>query len=568
MSGQETLDDLSFLAEISAPKNELTSERIPNPPTIGPAKKIKIELGRAEKILPGCGELKEEDLQEKKEYYIPTVEELTKNLIPSDRTYITRIIRENVDKLPEFEIQKIFISLYDSDTIDRETNIEINSPEENGLNTVNDPRLGTQSYSAECSTCHRDYSSCPGHFGKIKLARKIINPLLLSHAIKILSCVCNSCGGLLLTEDVIIEKGIDKYFGETRLKMIRDASLKLPCLKREKKIENITMPGIEMGEIESCQSNPIYKPKQSKKEDRVLYKWDDKDPSSKYFERTPDEIEEIFRNISQEDARLLGYNDNGHPSSIIMTNLLVLPPCVRIPNIRDGIVMPDMISEAYISIIKKNNELKLEGTLSVQDEIFKSLKFYIRHLIDNTDGRYVLGRSKTAGKTFKSIKERINGKKEMIRSHLMSKRVNFSARSVIGPDPSLKFYQVRLPEYMKKYLTRPEVVTNYNKNSLMELLKKKEITHITFGPLNKKLKNARIVADTFKGELQVGDTVDRWARDGDYVIANRQPTLHARGMMGHEAVFMKTLSIGFPLAPSTSYNYDFDGRHYIYIVKK
>ena len=58
--------------------------------------------------------------------------------------------------------------------------------------------------------------------------------------------------------------------------------------------------------------------------------------------------------------------------------------------------------------------------------------------------------------------------------------------------------------------------------------------------------------------LKIGDAVDRWLQDGDYLIFNRQPTLHKQGMMGYEVVLGDQLTIGLHLSVTPAHNADFD----------
>jgi DNA-directed RNA polymerase I subunit RPA1 len=46
----------------------------------------------------------------------------------------------------------------------------------------------------------------------------------------------------------------------------------------------------------------------------------------------------------------------------------------------------------------------------------------------------------------------------MFRKHMMGKRVNFAARSVISPDVSLETNQIGVPLYFAQTLTYPEPV--------------------------------------------------------------------------------------------------------------
>ena len=47
-----------------------------------------------------------------------------------------------------------------------------------------------------------------------------------------------------------------------------------------------------------------------------------------------------------------------------------------------------------------------------------------------------------SGRPLKSVKQRLKGKEGRIRGNLMGKRVDFSARTVITPDPNLGIDQV------------------------------------------------------------------------------------------------------------------------------
>ena len=143
---------------------------------------------------------------------------------------------------------------------------------------------------------------------------------------------------------------------------------------------------------------------------------------------------------------------------------------------------------------------------------------------------------------------------------LSGKRVNYSARTVVGPYPSLKFHQVRLPAEWRKDLTQEVVVVDFNYKNLMDLMKEGKITHVT--PSAGKSKNQQIkVTDHNRDKLSFrpGDKVTRWGQDGDMGLLNRQPTIHKEGIMGHEAVFRPGKTIGIPLAVTTPYNADYDG---------
>lgn len=67
-----------------------------------------------------------------------------------------------------------------------------------------------------------------------------------------------------------------------------------------------------------------------------------------------------------------------------------------------------------------------------------------------------------SGRPLKSIKQRLKGKEGRVRGNLMGKRVDFSARTVITPDPNLQIDQVGVPRSIAANMTFPEIVTPFN----------------------------------------------------------------------------------------------------------
>nr|GFD52340.1 hypothetical protein [Tanacetum cinerariifolium] len=73
-------------------------------------------------------------------------------------------------------------------------------------------------------------------------------------------------------------------------------------------------------------------------------------------------------------------------------------------------------------------------------------------------------------KTMRGFSQRLKGKGGRFRQNLSGKRVDFSGRTVIGPDPNLSIEEVAVPERVAKNLTYPEKVTRYNIEKLKKLV--------------------------------------------------------------------------------------------------
>ena len=77
-----------------------------------------------------------------------------------------------------------------------------------------------------------------------------------------------------------------------------------------------------------------------------------------------------------------------------------------------------------------------------------------------------------SGRPLKAIKARLKGKEGRISGNLMGKRVDFSARTVITPDPNLRIDQVGVPRSIAQNMTFPEIVTPFNIDKMQELVRR------------------------------------------------------------------------------------------------
>ena len=145
----------------------------------------------------------------------------------------------------------------------------------------------------------------------------------------------------------------------------------------------------------------------------------------------------------------------------------------------------------------------------------------------------------------------------------MGKRVDFSARSVITPDPILGIEELGVPENIAKNLTYPEKVTEYNINRLKNsILNGYDIYPgvKSVKKLDGSIKNLKHVdLEKIMEELTIGDIVNRHLIDGDIVLFNRQPSLHKMSMMAHKVVVMKANTFRLNVCVTSPYNADFDG---------
>ena len=285
---------------------------------------------------------------------------------------------------------------------------------------------------------------------------------------------------------------------------------------------------------------------------------------------TPQMALNIFRHISTEDIKKMGLsNDYARPEWMIITVLPVPPPPVR-PSISvdgtgQGMRGEDDLTYKLGDIIRANGNVRrceTEGSPAhVVSEFEQLLQYHVATYMDND----IAGQPQalqSSGRPIKSIRARLKGKEGRLRGNLMGKRVDFSARTVITGDPNLSLDEVGVPRSIARTLTYPETVTPYNIHKLHQLVKNGPNEH----PGAKYVirdSGERIDLRHHKraGEisLQYGWKVERHIVDGDYIIFNRQPSLHKESMMGHRVRVMPYSTFRLNLSVTSPYNADFDG---------
>ena len=279
---------------------------------------------------------------------------------------------------------------------------------------------------------------------------------------------------------------------------------------------------------------------------------------------TAERVHEIFRHVSDEECYIVGMDPKfARPDWMLCTALPVPPLCVRPVVVMFGSARnQDDLTHKLADIIKANNRNEQAGAAAhILSENVKMLQFHVATLTDN-DMPGLPRAMQKSGRPLKALKARLKGKEGRIRGNLMGKRVDFSARTVITPDPNLRIDQVGVPRSIAQNLTFPEIVTPFNIDKMQALVRRG----------NSQYPGAKyIIRDT--GEridlrfhpkssdlhLQCGYKVERHIGDGDLVVFNRQPTLHKMSMMGHRVKVLPWSTFRMNLSDTSPYNADFDG---------
>ena len=424
------------------------------------------------------------------------------------------------------------------------------------INGLFDPRMGVLEPGLICPTDGLDHMQTPGYFGCIELARPMFYIQYLSTIIKIIRCTCFKCSKLLISKE--------KY----------KHALEMSAHDRWQFVFSLASKVKRCGE-DTTDGCGCKQPSKIRKEGlaTLTADWDNieglgpEDAQKLTMTMTPEIVLKIFRRISDEDVSFMGFSPLwSRPDWMVCQVLAVPPPAVR-PSVKHDSQQrsEDDISHIIVNIIKANKTLQekiqANAPANVIDDWATVLQYYIATLVDNKIPG-VASVAQRSGRPLKSIKERLNGKSGRVRGNLMGKRVDFSARSVITPDPNLSITELGVPMKIAMNITYPEKVNERNRDYLSKLVQNGPDTYPgakILERLNGEQISLRYV-DRESISLQIGDVVHRQMLDGDPVLFNRQPTLHRMSMMCHIARIMEQGdTFRMNVGDTKPYNADFDG---------
>lgn len=439
----------------------------------------------------------------------------------------------------------------------------LNEPAPNGLF---DTRMGVLDHNHVCKTCEQKNTFCTGHFGHIVLAKPVFYPHFFDYIRKILHCVCFRCSKILVD------------INNPDIQAIKNKKI-----SRQKKFDLIYKA---CSNVNRCGSKTTdgcgaKKPdKIAKDKDgifRIIMEWKNlqglpENANSIVNKQilNAEDVLRILRRISDTDIETLGFCTKFvRPEWMVCTVFPVPPPCVR-PSVRNdtGQRSEDDLTHKLSSIVKINQALKAKldknATKEQYDIWTQVLQYDVSTLIDNNIPGLPPSHQRT-GRPIKSISERLKGKEGRIRGNLMGKRVDFSARSVITPDPNISIEELGVPIKVAMNLTFPDIVNDITREELVKLVNVGPDVYpgakyvIKTNDNNRKIRLRNVNRNQIADALENGDVVERHLRDGDYVLFNRQPSLHKMSMMAHKIVVMPYNTFRLNVCVTPSFNADFDG---------
>jgi DNA-directed RNA polymerase subunit A' len=482
-----------------------------------------------------------------------------------------------------------------------------------------DPRLGVIDPGLECRTCGQHSGSCNGHFGHIELAAPVIHVGFAKLIRRLLRGTCRDCGRLSLTEDEQAEfserltraKELGDDPDDVLKAAIRQARKASRCpycgetqydIKHEKPTTYYEVQDVLAGEYSEMIAEAM-QPDEDEADDAgispqslsdqtgiALDRINDilggefrpREEDRKALEKAldidlteedenklmPSDIRDWFEDIPDEDLESIGVDaEHSRPEWMIMT-VLPVPPVTTRPSITldNGQRSEDDLTHKLVDIIRINQRFmenrEAGAPQLIIEDLWELLQYHVTTFVDNEISGTPPARHRS-GRPLKTLSQRLKGKEGRFRGSLSGKRVNFSARTVISPDPTLSLNEVGVPERVAREMTQ---TMNVSERNLAEAR-----TYVRNGPqghpganyvkrpdgrrLKVTEKNCEELAEKVEPEWEVS----RHLTDGDIIMFNRQPSLHRMSIMAHEVVVMPYKTFRLNTTVCTPYNADFDG---------
>ena len=254
------------------------------------------------------------------------------------------------------------------------------------------------------------------------------------------------------------------------------------------------------------------------------------------------------------------------PSHMMIGVLPVLPPDLRPPYVTEqGKVVWGEVNLLYqdvVRFIESHRDKKREDRDYRQN--VKELQRRVSALIDNRRA-WPPSYNSNGERYEQCLTHFLKGKKGFLRANLLGKRVDYSGRAVIVPDPDLSLDQCGLPYAMAVEIFRPILIPQL-RDQLRSGSPKKSRPSLSdralMGRINRTLRNA---PPATQGDHQIDDdkklitSLLNKIGSQNPILLNRQPTLHRLGVQAFYPKVNKHNAVSMHPLVTAGFNADFDG---------
>ncbi|KAG7257106.1 hypothetical protein CRUP_002887 [Coryphaenoides rupestris] len=405
---------------------------------------------------------------------------------------------------------------------------------------VLDHRMGTSEKDRPCETCGKNLADCLGHYGYLDLELPCFHVGYFKAVIGILQAsqhlmICKTCSHIMLTREEKLQ--FMDHLKKPNLPYLQKRGLKKKISEKCRKRTICLYCSSYNGTVKKCGLLKIIheKYKSNKKVadpfvSDFLQSFDTAIEHNKEENLSPLVVINLLKRIPAEDVPLLLMNpEAGLPADLLLTRLLVPPLCIRpsvVSDLKAGTNEDDLtmkLTEIIFlnDVIKKHRMTGAKTQMIMEDWDFLQLQcaLYINSELSG------IPMNMAPKKWTRGFVQRLKGKQGRFRGNLSGKRVDFSSRTVISPDPNLRIDEVAVPVHVAKILTYPEKVNKANLEFMRKLVRSGPDVHPGANFIeHRHTQMKRFLKygnrDKMAQELRLGDVVERHMIDGDITKAN------------------------------------------------
>ncbi len=410
-----------------------------------------------------------------------------------------------------------------------------------------DIHLGVIDPGLRCKTCGGHIKECPGHFGYLELARPAVHIKFIKHILNFLKFTCRDCGRVMIS-DRSLARHRNTFIEIGKREGIAKATAKIKeTISRQRNTKKCPHCQAKQGTVKIDKPYSFY-------EDDIRI--------------NAIEVRNRLEKIPDDDIELFGIDPKvARPEWMILT-LIPVPPVTLRPSItlESGDRSEDDLTHKLGDIVRINQRLfeniNAGAPEIIIEDLWDLLQYHITTYFDNNIAQIPPARHR-GGQPLKTLSSRIKSKEGRIRHNLAGKRTNFSARTVISPDPNLNPNEVGVPMDMAMKLTIPEKVTEWNLEHMKKYVENGQNdypgSNYVIRPDGRKKRITDETKEEILEEIEPGYRVERHLINGDIALFNRQPSLHRMSMMAHKIRVLPGKTLRMNPAVCNPYNADFDG---------
>ena len=234
-------------------------------------------------------------------------------------------------------------------------------------------------------------------------------------------------------------------------------------------------------------------------------------------------------------------------NTIFINKIIIIPPDLR-PAVKgeDGNWMIDTLNDVYTSVMRRASQLRSSGS----GPLYDLLNYYLQKVVMEHDD---------------FIRSKIGKKRGIIRDQMLGKRIDFSGRAVITPDPNLKINEVGVPLRIAISLFEPFIMHRLlysgrvDRDVLANGIKQYTGMDLSVESVKRVMKGISEGDNIPKDLYELFFEQTEVSMRGRVVVVKRDPVLHTQSYLAYNPVLHRGNTLRMSTTQVGVHNADFDG---------